>query len=98
MKKVKYVLGSREVKIPHRSFNFKNSICVYDIVSDEISYFADYNPKTKRVIFGGYWCSVPIMKSEKTPTEDEVDAFANKFKRRSSFLFSNYIEYYINNL
>ena len=41
-------------------------------------YWADWNPLTKLVTFGGDWKGIPQMFSEAEPTENEVYAYADK--------------------
>lgn len=59
-----------------------DSICVYDFAgnSRDPGMWADFYPKRKVVVFGGYWSPVPDMPAEDQPSEDQVSAHASKYE------------------
>lgn len=59
------------------------SICLVDFCGYTspahfpITYWADWNPETRLITFGGEWCEVAPVLSESEPGEAEIEALTD---------------------
>ena len=63
------------------------SVCVYDIQTDEGYWAADYYPASGVTKFSGRWWMIPDLPSKQKPSDNDIEVWAEKFKKRELYLW-----------
>lgn len=69
------------------------SVCIIDFAGNnrQPGCWCDYYPEEKITRFGGFWCDVPDLITEREPSEEECEAHAKKYEENCFRGYLNYI-------